>query len=684
MAIDPQYYGYYQQGLLDEGVAPPAISGPDFVRGLKYAPFDLLGAPVDLANMALSPLGLGSDMPVGGSDYLINKYADLGDLLGVNYDRPTGSGSETLGRIGGGLVYAPAAIMTALSKSPVNMSKAISAFRDSRKLRMEAAEAASQGNVAKANEANVAASVLEVEAAPLTSVLQRIEADGKVPEFIVKDDGTYLTVRSSLADPAEGKRIVTAARGDDAAAKGDEPLSASEVRFIVQSPELNSARQFGDSIAIAVNDAPLDAALLKGETGFAGRESSVAKQAAIGRAFSLAVEGSPQYKAKVFEEYGKRYPNLLEAVGAKNYDDLVQKSYKQMEAETEAQFNRLPVNTFYHPGDFDYVTSAGGTNSIAMLRDINQARNLNVFRGGEPHEFLSRIDPQTGLSSNEKFRAVHDYAGHGILGNKFDALGEERAFGVHSQMYSPLARFAMASETRGQNSFVNYSPLNVDLEVEIAAKMDELQKVKTDADKQAILAQIQDLNSQRLYGDQKAVLLPPEMVDLSYQGGMPDYLRGVNVPQSGTTVDDVPVYHFSQTGGLLELDPAFMGSRMGSSYGKKETADILAMDRPKRIYTFADEAPTTRIDPSMDDAPFVYQGQASGLYDVMEDPARLRALATQRNVGVQPRQLFAKDFESAIKDYGYSGYIAPFDSGPQRAALLFDPISVTPYEGLLR
>lgn len=104
MAIDPQYYGYYQQGLLDEGVAPPPVSGPDFVRGMKYAPFDLLGAPVDLANMALSPLGLGSDMPVGGSDYLINKYADLGDLLGINYDRPTGSGSETLGRITSGIL----------------------------------------------------------------------------------------------------------------------------------------------------------------------------------------------------------------------------------------------------------------------------------------------------------------------------------------------------------------------------------------------------------------------------------------------------------------------------------------------------------------------------------------------------------------------------------------------------
>lgn len=681
-------YGYYRQGLLDDGVELPQVSGTDFLRGAKYAPFDLLGAPVDLANMALSPLGLGSDMPVGGSDYLINKYADLGDLLGINYDRPTGSGSELLGRIGAGVI-SPAAIMTALAKTPVNMSKSISAFRDARQLRMEAAEAASQGNAAKANEANVAASVLEVEAAPLTSVLQRIDADGKVPEFTVKDDGTYLTVRSSLADPSEGAETVARARKDisagDAAAKGDQPLSASEVRFIVQSPELNSARQFGDSIAIAVNDAPLDAALLKGETGFAGRESSVAKQAAIGRAFSLAVEGSPEYKAAVFEAYGKRYPNLLEAVGAKNYDDLVQKSYKQMEAETEAQFNRLPVNTFYHPGDFEYVTSAGGTNSIAMLRDINQARNLNVFRGGDPHEFLSRIDPQTGLSSNEKFRAVHDYAGHGIFGNKFDALGEERAFGVHSQMYSPLARFAMASETRGQNSFVNYSPLNVDLEAEIASKMDELQKVKTDADKQAILAQIQDLNSQRLYGDQKAVLLPPEMVDLSYQGGMPEYLRGVNVPSPGTTVDDVPFYHFSKTGGILELDPSFAGSRMGrggDNYAAKEAESLRAYDRPNRVYAFADKMPKYEIDPAMKGADFVYRGKASGLYDREADLLGLNKLATQRNVGATDPYLYAKDFENAVKDYGYSGVVAPFAG--QRAALLYEPVPVTPYKGLLK
>jgi hypothetical protein len=243
----------------------------------------------------------------------------------------------------------------------------------------------------------------------------------------------------------------------------------------------------------------------------------------------------------------------------------------------------------------------------------------------------------------------------------------------------------MASETRGQNSFVNYSPLNVDLEVEIASKMDELQKVKTDADRQAILAQIQDLNSQRQYGDQRAVLLPPEMADLSYQGGMPEYMRGVNVPSPGTTVDDLPFYHFSKTGGILELDPSFAGSRMGrggDNYAAKEAESLIAYDRPNRVYTFADKMPDKEVDPAMKGADFVYQGQASGLYDKEADLLGLSKLAAQRNVGASDPYLYAKDFENIVKDYGYSGYVAPFAG--QRAALLYEPVPVTPYEGLLK
>ena len=685
MAVNDQFAGYAQQGLLAEPIDVSPLS--DFGRGLQYSPFDLLGAPVDIANMGLQGIdSLYGVQNVLGSEYLIDKYADLGEATGLfDYQRPTGSLAETAGRITGG-VAAPFGGAKALASMNTNVSSLIKAARDARSLRDEAADLIAKGDDAGAAEASQVATVLEVEAAPLVSVLQRIDADGKVPKFTVKDDGTYLSVGTDMAKSGDAVEVVRQARremgADEARVVGDEPLSKEEIRFIIESPELNAALRFGDDISMAVTGRPFDTEIILGETGAGGRESSVAKQAAIGRAFQLAVQGSPEYKSQVFAAYGEKYPSVLEAVGARDYDDLVQKSYLQMQAETEAQFNRLPVNTFYHPGDFDYVTSQGGTNSIGMLRDVIQNQNLNVFRGGDPHEFLSRVDPATGLSSNEKFRAVHDYAGHGILGNKFDALGEERAYAAHSQMYSPLARMAMASETRGQNSFVNYSPLNVELEAKIATEMDNLKAAKTDEAKAEINARIIDLQSQRRYGDQVSVLLPPEMLDVSYSGGMPGYLREVNQPLLGTTVDDLPVYHYSKTPGLLEIDPSFVGTRMGPEmYGRDEAVRISSYDRPDRSYYFADKPPQRAVDPAVTGATSGYEGRASGLYDIESDPANLLMLARQRFKGQTDKNLFAKDFESAIRDYGYSGYVAPFAGG--RAALLFDPLPVRPNQGIL-
>jgi GNAT superfamily N-acetyltransferase len=62
------------------------------------------------------------------------------------------------------------------------------------------------------------------------------------------------------------------------------------------------------------------------------------------------------------------------------------------------------------------------------------------------------------LVANDVFRIVHDYFGHLKDGNGFRAGGEENAWRSHSAMYSPLARGAMTTETRGQNSWLNYGP----------------------------------------------------------------------------------------------------------------------------------------------------------------------------------------------------------------------------------
>ena len=75
----------------------------DFLHGAKFAPFDLVGGPVDLANAALGVVGLDHPEPFLGSDYLINRYADLAKGIGSGFRKPTDSPAENGGRLLGSL-----------------------------------------------------------------------------------------------------------------------------------------------------------------------------------------------------------------------------------------------------------------------------------------------------------------------------------------------------------------------------------------------------------------------------------------------------------------------------------------------------------------------------------------------------------------------------------------------------
>lgn len=89
-------------------------------------------------------------------------------------------------------------------------------------------------------------------------------------------------------------------------------------------------------------------------------------------------------------------------------------------------------------------------------------RHLYFFTGGEPNRFMARIDPSTNLPVNDMFRAIHDYYGHAAMGADFGPRGEENAWVSHMQMFTPLARRALTTETRGQNSWVNFGRQNYD------------------------------------------------------------------------------------------------------------------------------------------------------------------------------------------------------------------------------
>lgn len=62
------------------------------------------------------------------------------------------------------------------------------------------------------------------------------------------------------------------------------------------------------------------------------------------------------------------------------------------------------------------------------------------------------------LLANDVFRIVHDFFGHGLEGAGFGARGEENAWQAHMRLYSQSALPAVTTETRGQNSWVNFGP----------------------------------------------------------------------------------------------------------------------------------------------------------------------------------------------------------------------------------
>ena len=129
-------------------------------------------------------------------------------------------------------------------------------------------------------------------------------------------------------------------------------------------------------------------------------------------------------------------------------------------------------------------------NSLEMVKDVRDNNHLYFFQGGDPHPFLNELDPKTGFTANDKFRAVHDLFGHASEGYQFGPRGEENAWIKHSQMFSPEARRALSTETRGQNSWVNFGT----------------QKYEGGVNKNI---QAKD----RPYAVQKSALLPEELTD---------------------------------------------------------------------------------------------------------------------------------------------------------------------------
>lgn len=126
--------------------------------------------------------------------------------------------------------------------------------------------------------------------------------------------------------------------------------------------------------------------------------------------------------------------------------DLVQEAYRSLAEELGAQYDFLSRYYQIEPyGDGDPVPYR---DSQDMMDDVGNHHHLWVYNGGEPHALLSPEE-------NFMFRSVHDLFGHAAQGFTFGPRGEENAWVEHSKIFTPLARAALTTETRGQNSAVN-------------------------------------------------------------------------------------------------------------------------------------------------------------------------------------------------------------------------------------
>lgn len=180
-------------------------------------------------------------------------------------------------------------------------------------------------------------------------------------------------------------------------------------------------------------------------------------------------EGAPI--AKLDENKSKAIADAFDAMEDNPNDPEVKAAYEAMAKETKEQYDAITkagVKFEIYEGEGEPYK-----NSEEMIKDVRDNKHLYILStdkdfGQNPITDKQRNDNpllrDSGakdingkpLLMNDVFRGVHDFFGHTERGNSFGAVGEENAWDVHARMFTPLARRAMTTETRGQNSWVNF------------------------------------------------------------------------------------------------------------------------------------------------------------------------------------------------------------------------------------
>ena len=257
-------------------------------------------------------------------------------------------------------------------------------------------------------------------------------------------------------------------------------MPAGGEKLYEQAPEQRGGRgDRGEGRYTSGNLAPLAGApQVKGASGPDQSLVGVAEQYARDKGIGLRRQS--EY-VKVDEDRARRIAQAYEEMPHAPQDPAVREAYQDLIRQTTDQYQALD-SAGYKFWFIDINSDAGqqyASSPFNALRDLRANKSMGVFPTdagfGTKEDFNPESNPMladTGLRwpfggpngelkpvyANDLFRAVHDAFGHGLEGSGFRAEGEENAWQAHIRLFTGPARGAITTETRGQNSWLNYGP----------------------------------------------------------------------------------------------------------------------------------------------------------------------------------------------------------------------------------
>ena len=342
---------------------------------------------------------------------------------------------------------------------------------------------------------------------------------------------------------------------------------------------------------------------------------------------------------KVDPERAGRIAQAYEEMTHAPQDPEVRKAYKDLIRQTTAQYEAL-LDSGYEfwfmdmskPDNQKYASSPWNA-----LRDLKDNKQMGVFPTndgfGSGEDFNPEANPllaDTGFKwpsggpdgplqpvlANDLFRAVHDAFGHGIEGAGFRADGEENAWQAHMRLFTGPAVGAITSETRGQNSWLNYGPYG---EANRTAKVEDT-----------------------VFADQKTGLMP----EWTWNEGVTDD-EGLVLGEKQPDAISVNGSHYGKAR-VSELDASKYGTGLrGAERRRLDRADDERIK--KRAYFYIAKPDGSTPTPESGVGQYVYTQKFDNILGQGPEMSRLFREANGDS----------NDFESLIVDAGYDGYAIP-------------------------